>query len=190
MIFSCLDALQSFAAEMSFSNCNDAIAECILMQAGADGAVARSSFVSSVSKLMLQRFLENMSEERELRLESSVQSLPNSRDNESLRRGLSQVFDCLDVKATHLVDAHQLIALLCLLSEGDMDSRLFFMIEQSSSLLGDIAYVKSMKPVIRAFFLFFDHLFPAVFYFKHVGFPRFPNSRPLPCCWRTCSTTG
>ena len=145
------------------------------MQAGADGAVARSSFVSSVSKLMLERFREHMSEECELRLESSVRSFSDGSDDESLRTGLSQVFDCLDVNATHLVDAHQLIALLSLLSEGDMDSRLFFMIAQSSPQLGDITYVKSMTPIIRAFFLFFDHLLPAVFYFKHVRVPRFSD---------------
>ena len=127
---------------MNFSNCNDEIAECILLQAGADGAVARSSFVSSVSKLMLERFKENIKEECELRLETSVRSFSDGTDDASLRRGLSQLFDCLDVNATHLVDAHELIAMLCLLSEGDMDSRLFF---------------------------FFDHLLPAVFYFKHVS---------------------
>ena len=153
LIFSCLDALVSFAAEMNICNCNDEIAECITRQVDPDGTVARSSFVSSVCKIMLECYTKNVNEERELLLEQTVSIPSGGEDDMRVRKGLTQVFDSLDVTATHLVNSCQLVAVLSLLSDGDIDSRLRYMIVESTPQIGDITYLNNIIPIVNAFFL-------------------------------------
>lgn len=120
----CADQLASFASGMNFTVCDDTLIAAIKRQCDPDGEVARSSFIASISMIILQRYTIEVNETNELLLERAVKLSSESADTQSIRRGLGKLFDSLDHHHTHFVNAALLIGSLGLLSEGSIDSRL------------------------------------------------------------------
>lgn len=87
------------------------------------GDIARSSFVQTLSALILNQYVTNENETRELTLEASTSVSVNENELKPIREGLITLCNCLNITNSH-VSANQLIGLLCLLSEGPLIIRL------------------------------------------------------------------
>lgn len=125
LICSCLDKLASFAGSMNYHSFTELMKETISQQQDPQGDVARSSFISIVSKYIFLEYVDTQNEERELRLENSI-SLPNEgNEMQAIREGLTKLYDSLDINNGELIPANQLVSILCLLSnDDDIDLRL------------------------------------------------------------------
>ena len=155
-----IDRLASFASLMNFSVCDNEIIEIIHWQEDPNGAVTRSSFIASVSVVIIKHYQQRVNEDRELQLQESIHIDMNGKDAENVRKG----FDALDVLGSKRLPATELVAMLGLLSQGDIDSRLQYMIETTGKAVGDMVYVSSLSSVIDGLFLVLDMLLPTVIY--------------------------
>ena len=159
-----IDRLASFASLMNFSVCDNEIIEIIHWQEDPNGAVTRSSFIASVSVVIIKHYQQRVNEDRELQLQESIHIDMNGKDAENVRKGLGRLFDALDVLGSKRLPATELVAMLGLLSQGDIDSRLQYMIETTGKAVGDMVYVSSLSSVIDGLFLVLDMLLPTVIY--------------------------
>ena len=159
-----IDRLASFASLMNFSVCDNEIIEIINWQEDPNGAVTRSCFFASVSVVIIKHYQQRVNEDRELQLQESIHIDMNGKDAENVRKGLGRLFDALDVLGSKRLPATELVAMLGLLSQGDIDSRLQYMIETTGKAVGDMVYVSSLSPVIDGLFLVLDMLLPTVIY--------------------------
>ena len=135
----------------------------VLPQEDPNKAVTRSSFVASVSGVILAHYQQYVKEDCSLRLISSDTSISEV-DAQSTRRGLERLFDALDVVGSRRLSGSVLIAMLGLLSQGTLDDRLYYMITVSGKAIGDVVNVSSLTPVIEGLFLFLDMLMPTAIY--------------------------
>ena len=87
-----------------------------------------------------------------------------------MRKGLGLLFDALDVLGAKRLPATELVSMLGLLSQGEIDSRLQYMIATTGKAVGDMVYVSSLKQVIDGLFLLLDMLMPTVIYATTVIF--------------------
>ena len=109
---------------MNYSKFTPEMKEIIKQQQDPQGNVARSSFIASLSKLILEQYVENENEERELLLQTSTRVQNEENELEPIREGLAHIFNCLDIMNSQLVPINQLISILCLLSCESIDIRL------------------------------------------------------------------
>ncbi len=123
-VCSCSDKLVSYAKNMNYSRFTPEMKEIIKQQQDPQGNVARSSFIASLSKLILEQYVENENEERELLLQTSTRVQNEENELKPIREGLAHIFNCLDIMNSQLVPINQLISLLCLLSYESIDIRL------------------------------------------------------------------
>ena len=158
----CLDKLVSFANSMNFSTFTSEMKEIIKHQQDPQGDVARSSFISSLSKIILEQFIQSENEERELLLQSTTLIQNEENELEPIREGLSRIFNCLDIMNCQLVPTNQLISVLCLLSQENIDNRLMRMLSESCSIVDGACYLHEVDLVMYAFYLFLDILMPEI----------------------------
>lgn len=135
-----------------------------------NGAVTRSSFIASVSVVIVKHYQQHVNEDRELQLQESIHIDTNGKDAENVRKGLGLLFDALDVLGAKRLPATELVSMLGLLSQGEIDSRLQYMIATTGKAVGDMVYVSSLKQVIDGLFLLLDMLMPTVIYATTVIF--------------------
>ena len=160
---SIIDRLSSFARLLNFTVCDDKIVDVVFPQKDPSGSVTRSSFVASVSDVILKHYQQYVKEDCSLRLLSSDTTL-SEEDAQSTRRGLERLFDALDVTGSRRLPGSVLVAMLGLLSQGTIDDRLHYMITVSGKAIGDMVYASSLTPVIEGLFLFIDMLMPTAIY--------------------------
>ena len=109
---------------MNYSMFTPEMKEIIKQQQDPQGTVASSSFIASLSKLILEQYVESKNEERELLLQTSTRVQNEENELEPIREGLAHIFNCLDIMNSQLVPINQLISSLCLLSCESIDIRL------------------------------------------------------------------
>lgn len=153
---------------LNFTVCDNEIVEVVTPQKDPNGAVTRSSFVASVSDVILKHYQQTVIEDCELRL-LSVSGDPYESGLRSTRRSLERLFDALDVVGSRRLPGSVLIAMLGLLTQGTMEERLRYMITVSGKAIGDVVYASSLTPVIEGLFLFIDMLMPTAIYALQVG---------------------
>ena len=88
---------------MNYSRFTPEMKEIIKQQQDPQGNVARSSFIASLSKLILEQYVENENEERELLLQTSTRVQNEENELKPIREGLAHIFNCLDIMNSQLV---------------------------------------------------------------------------------------
>lgn len=150
--------------------CDNEIVQVIRLQKDPSETVTRSSFVASVSVVVLEHYQQYVKEDCSLRLLNTGASL-SEEDKQSTRRSLERLFDALDVIGSRRLPVSVLIAVLGLLSQGTIDDRLHYMIAVSEKAIGDVVYASSLTPVIEGLFLLIDMLMPTAIYALQVVAP-------------------
>ena len=108
---------------MHYSDYNTDMKRILEKQMDPRGDIARSSFVNVMSAVILNMFVKNENEQRELNLMESTNYQKEEESLQPIKQGLSAIFNCLDINKS-LVPASQIIAVLCLLSDDPIEVRL------------------------------------------------------------------
>lgn len=134
------------------------------MARGSEWGGTRSSFIASVSVVIIKHYQQRVNEDRELQLQESIHIDMNGKDAENVRKGLGRLFDALDVIGFQTFACYRTRGNVGIVTQGDIDSRLQYMIETTGKAVGDMVYVSSLSPVIDGLFLVLDMLLPTVIY--------------------------